>query len=151
MTDMKRSSNLAVAGMDISFPGGNGLAAFGRVLYRGLPLEGRINGASRFFGTALEIKPILFFNEEGKIDALERVRTKKKALQRLISLVEEKAAERPVRIGITHANVAQEAQAFHDEIIKRLDCLEIFTVELSPVIGVHVGPGAIGVSVYVEE
>ena len=116
-------------------------------LHRG----GRINGASRYFGTALEIKPILFFNEEGKIDALERVRTKKKALQRLISLVEEKASGRPVRVGITHANTPLEAQKFRDEVMQRLDCREVFVVELSPVIGVHVGPGAIGISVYVEE
>ena len=116
-------------------------------LHRG----GRINTASRFFGTALEIKPILFFNEEGKIDALERVRTKKKALQRLISLVEEQAKGRPVRLGICHANTPQETLKFRDEVVQRLDCREDFIVELSPVIGIHVGPGAIGISIYQEE
>ena len=42
-----------------------------KYLHRG----GRIGGASRYFGTALSIKPILYFNDQGKIDALERVRT----------------------------------------------------------------------------
>ncbi|HAF62675.1 MAG TPA: hypothetical protein DCK95_10170 [Anaerolineaceae bacterium] len=115
-------------------------------LHRG----GRINGASRYFGTALDIKPILFFNSEGKIDALERMRTKKKALQRLIALGEQQANGRPVHVGIAHANVPQAAQGFRGEVEKRLNCKEIFTVELSPVIGVHVGPGTIGIALYSE-
>ena len=115
-------------------------------LHRG----GRINGASRYFGTALDIKPILFFNSEGKIDALERVRTKKKALQRMIALAEQQADGRPVHVGIVHANVPQAAQEFRDEVEKHLKCKEIFTVEFSPVIGVHVGPGTIGIALYAE-
>ncbi len=115
-------------------------------LHRG----GRINGASRYFGTALDIKPILFFNSEGKIDALERVRTKRKALQRLITLAEQQADGRPVQVGIVHANVPQAVQEFRDIVEKRLKCNEIFTVEFSPVIGVHVGPGTIGIALYAE-
>ncbi len=115
-------------------------------LHRG----GRIGGASRFLGTALNIKPILFFNSEGKIDALERVRTKRKALQRLIELAEEQANGRPVRVGIAHANVPQIAQEFRKDVVQRLNCKEIFTVEFSPVIGVHVGPGTIGIALYTE-
>ncbi|MCE5207188.1 MAG: DegV family protein [Chloroflexi bacterium] len=115
-------------------------------LHRG----GRINGATRYLGTALDIKPILYFDPEGKIDALERVRTKRKALQRLISLAEEQANGHPVHAGIVHANAPQEAQEFRGEVIKRLNCSEIFTIEFSPVIGVHVGPGTIGIALYKE-
>lgn len=116
-------------------------------LHRG----GRINGASRYFGTALDIKPILFFNSEGKIDALERVRTKRKALQRLIALAEEQANGRPVHAAIVHANVPQAAQEFRAEVTQHLNCEDIFTVEFSPVIGVHVGPGTIGIALYAED
>jgi DegV family protein with EDD domain len=116
-------------------------------LHRG----GRINTATRYLGTALAIKPILFFNQQGKIDALERVRTKHKALQRLIALAEEQANGHPVHVGIVHANVPQAAQAFRDEVAQRLDCKEIFIVECSPVIGVHVGPGTIGIALYAED
>lgn len=115
-------------------------------LHRG----GRIGGASRYLGTALSIKPILFFNSEGKIDALERVRTKDKALQRLIALAEEKADGRPLHLGVIHANAPQVAQEFRDLITHRLHCKEVFTLELSPVIGTHVGPGTIGVAFYAE-
>ncbi|HOZ37641.1 MAG TPA: DegV family protein [Anaerolineaceae bacterium] len=115
-------------------------------LHRG----GRINRASRYFGMALDIKPILFFNSQGKIDAFEQVRTKQKALQRLIALAERKAKGAPVHVGILHANAPQVAQKFRDEVEQRLNCIEIFTVELSPVIGVHVGPGTIGIALYSE-
>jgi DegV family protein with EDD domain len=116
-------------------------------LHRG----GRINGASRYLGTALAIKPILFFNSEGKIDALERVRTKSKSWQRLIELAEEQANGRPVHVGIVHTNAPGAAQKFRDEVEQRLNCKEIFTVEFSPVIGVHVGPGTIGIALYAED
>jgi DegV family protein with EDD domain len=116
-------------------------------LHRG----GRINGASRYMGTALNIKPILYFNSEGKIDALERVRTKRNALERLITLTEEQANGRPVHVGIFHANTSEVAQEFREEVTKRLNCKEIFTVELSPVIGIHVGPGTIGIAVYTDD
>ena len=116
-------------------------------LHRG----GRINGASRYLGTALDVKPILFFNSEGKIDALERVRTKRKAMQRLITLAEQQANGHPVHVGIVHTNVPQAAQEFRDEVEKRLNCKEILTIEFSPVIGVHVGPGTIGIALYAED
>ncbi len=116
-------------------------------LHRG----GRINGAARYFGMALNAKPILYFNSEGKIDALERVRTNRKALQRLITLAEEKANGHPVHAGIVHANVPCVAQEFRNEVEQRLNCIDIFTVEFSPVIGVHVGPGTVGIALYAEE
>jgi DegV family protein with EDD domain len=116
-------------------------------LHRG----GRIGGASRYLGTALGIKPVLFFNSEGKIDALERVRTKGKALQRLIALAEEKANGRPIHLGIMHANAPHVAQEFRQQITHHLHCKEVFTLELSPAIGVHVGPGTIGIAFYTED
>jgi len=116
-------------------------------LHRG----GRIGGASRYLGTALNIKPILYFDLDGKLDAFERVRTKGKALQRLVVLAEEKANGRPLHIGIIHANAPQIAQEFCEQITHHLDCKEVITLELSPVIGVHVGPGAIGIALYAED
>jgi len=109
---------------------------------------GRIGGASRFFGTALEIKPILYLNGEGKIDALEKVRTKKKAISRLLELASEKAAGKRCHIAIMHAQALKEAETMRDEIQQMLDCYEIVIHDISPVIGTHVGPGALGISVH---
>lgn len=115
-------------------------------LHRG----GRIGGASRFLGTAFDIKPILFFDTEGKLDALERVRTKVKALRRLTSLAVEKSNGNPIHLGILHANAPQIAQEFLEQITPHLDCKEVFTLELSPAIGVHVGPGTIGIALFTD-
>jgi len=103
-------------------------------LHRG----GRIGGASRYLGTALKVKPILHFDTQGKIDSLESVRIKKKALQRLISLAEEKSAGKQVKVGVIHTNAPDVASEFKEQLAQRVDCRELFTVEFSPVIGTHV-------------
>ena len=115
-------------------------------LHRG----GRIGGASRYLGTVLNIKPILYFDLDGKLDALERARTKGKALQRLTALAEEKAKGYPVHLGVIHANAPQIAQEFREQITRHLNCKEVLTLELSPVIGVHVGPGTIGIALFTD-
>jgi DegV family protein with EDD domain len=117
-----------------------------KYLHRG----GRIGGAARYLGTALSIKPILYFNTEGKIDALERTRTKRKALQRLIILAEERSEGQTVHMGVIHANAPEVAEDFRKQIIQRLNCAEMFITELSPVIGTHVGPGTIGLALYTD-
>lgn len=109
---------------------------------------GRIGGASRYLGTALSIKPILYFTEEGMIDALERVRTRRKALERLFTLVTESAGDAPAHLGIIHAQAEEQAVALRERLEQKLNCQEVITLELSPVLGVHVGPGTVGVAVY---
>jgi len=113
-------------------------------LYKG----GRIGGASRFLGSALDIKPILFLTKEGKIDALEKVRTKKKAVQRLMDLAVEKAAGKKARVGVIHAQVPDDAEQVKQALAQRMDCVEMEVYELSPVIGTHVGPGTLGIAVH---
>jgi DegV family protein with EDD domain len=109
---------------------------------------GRIGGASRYFGTALSIKPILYLDDQGKIDALERVRTKKKAIERLIQLAVEKAAGNPVRVGVMHANAHEEAAYIQNQLLSQLDCKQSGIYDISPVIGTHVGPGTVGIGFY---
>jgi len=109
---------------------------------------GRIGGASRYFGSALSIKPILYFDDQGKIDALEKVRTKKKATARLVELTVEHANGKPVNVGVMHANALEEVKNLRDQLLEQLDCKQIEIYDISPVIGTHVGPGALGVAVY---
>lgn len=111
-------------------------------LHRG----GRIGGASRFLGTALNIKPILELRN-GRVEALERVRTRKKSLERLIELVEERSEKRqPLRIATLHANAAVEAQELLETAKQRLNPTETILAEVSPVIGTHAGPGTVGLA-----
>jgi DegV family protein with EDD domain len=110
-------------------------------LYRG----GRIGGASHFIGTALKFKPIMNF-QDGKIEPLEKVRTRKKALARIVELVCEKAEGKgPVYLAVAHANTEDEANHLIDLISAELEVVDSITTGLSPGVGTHTGPGTLGV------
>lgn len=111
-------------------------------LHRG----GRIGGGTRFLGTALNIKPILEV-QEGAIEAVERIRTRKKSLNRVVELIEERIGGRkPVRLAALHANAPEEAQFLLDQASARLDPVETVMTVLSPVVGTHAGPGTLGLT-----
>ncbi len=111
-------------------------------LHRG----GRIGGAKRMLGSMLNIKPILEI-QDGVIEVADQVRTQKRALEHMISLIQEKAGEdQPLRIAVFHANVPETAQSLLDDTKKALSPEEIFLAELSPVIGTHVGPGTLAIA-----
>jgi len=111
-------------------------------LHRG----GRIGGAQRFLGSALNLKPILML-EDGRIEAVDRVRTRTKALDRLIELVAEKVKDKsPIRLATLHANAGQEASEVLQKASQQLQATESIFSEVSPVIGTHAGPGTIGLA-----
>jgi DegV family protein with EDD domain len=112
-------------------------------LHRG----GRIGGASRFLGTALNLKPILNL-KDGKIEAVERVRTSARAHHRLIELLEKGVEKKePINmIGIISAAAAESASELLNQIKKKFTPQEIMLANLSPVIGTHAGPGTLGIA-----
>jgi DegV family protein with EDD domain len=111
-------------------------------LHRG----GRIGGAAAFLGSMLNMKPLLTLRD-GRIEALERVRTKRRAVARMIDIIVEEVAGRPVYAAVLHAAARAEGQAVCEELQQRLSCRELYLTELSPVIGTHTGPGALGIVV----
>jgi DegV family protein with EDD domain len=107
---------------------------------------GRIGGAQALLGSALNIKPILELRD-GRIESVEKVRTKRKALDRMIDLVIQQVANRtPVRLATLHANAENEAHAALSEAALRLQPIESVFASVSPVIGTHAGPGTIGIA-----
>lgn len=112
-------------------------------LHRG----GRIGGASRFLGTALNLKPILYL-ENGKIEALEKVRTSKRAHKRLIELMRSRVdGKSPINmIGVVNAGADEPMSHLLSEIKSQFTPNEIMVAYLSPVIGTHTGPGTVGVA-----
>jgi DegV family protein with EDD domain len=106
---------------------------------------GRISGASRFLGTVLNIKPILYL-EEGKIEALDKVRTTKRARQRILDEIAQRMAGRRVHAGVTHLLAPEAAQELVAAARERLDCASMYVSELGPAIGSHVGPGLLGIA-----
>jgi DegV family protein with EDD domain len=125
------------------------MASRARILFAVDTLEylhkgGRIGGASRLLGTALSLKPLLHLNE-GRVDALEKVRTKAKAINRLLELISQHVDNRSVCAAVIHADVPEEAQELKARVKELLNCTELHVAELSPAIAVHAGPGTLGV------
>ena len=113
-----------------------------KYLHRG----GRIGSSSRFIGTALNFKPIIELTG-GVLEGLERVRTRKKALDRLIELSIERIDGRtPVYLGVTHANVPDVAAELLEKAEALIDSKGSVTTPVSPGIGVHLGPGTVGLT-----
>jgi DegV family protein with EDD domain len=110
---------------------------------------GRIGGAQAFLGTALNLKPILSV-QDGKVAAVEKVRTMSKALDRLTDIIEQRVGDRrPIHLATLHANAKDEAVALLERIRQRFDkdaVTEAVLSEVSPVIGTHTGPGTVGVA-----
>ena len=115
-------------------------------LHRG----GRIGGAQRFIGSALNLKPILAV-KEGKVEGIERIRTKSKAHDRILELVSEQVKGKSnIRIATLHANAADDARALLDRAARELNPVETIFTEVSPVVGTHAGPGTVGLAFMVD-
>ena len=115
-------------------------------LHRG----GRIGGASRLLGTALNLKPILEF-QDGVIEAVDRVRTRSKAQARLLDLLENRIDGRPnLRLAVLHAAAEQQARELLEIAANRFNPIETVFSEVSPVVGTHAGPGTLGLCYSVE-
>jgi DegV family protein with EDD domain len=115
-------------------------------LHRG----GRIGGARWLVGSMLSMKPLLKL-EDGQIEALASVRTKRKAVMRALEIAKEYTAGRgPLHMSVMHANAADEAQRMHDWVREELNPQELLVAEVGAVIGVHTGPGLVGMAYYTE-
>ena len=106
---------------------------------------GRVGGAQAVAGWMLGIKPILTM-QDGQIESFEQARTKKKAIARLASLVEEQAErEGDPHICVMHIDALEDAQTLIEAIQSSMGIKDIPLYELPPAIVVHAGPGALGV------
>jgi DegV family protein with EDD domain len=112
---------------------------------------GRIGTAAAFLGTLLNTKPILAV-VEGTIQPLDRVRTKRRALERLFSELESQLStpRQPVQAGIMHIAAQAELESLAAMMIERFNITRFYTSELGPVVGAHLGPGALGVGICPE-
>lgn len=111
-------------------------------LHRG----GRIGGGQRFIGSALNLKPILAV-KDGRVEAEDRVRTKSKALDRVLELVREQVKGKSnIHLATLHANAEQEARDLLAKASKELNAIESILSSVSPVVGTHAGPGTVGLA-----
>jgi DegV family protein with EDD domain len=116
-------------------------------LHRG----GRIGGAKWLLGTALNIKPLLHF-VDGTIEPLAQVRTKRKVIARMLDEAEERlGGKRMAEASVVDANCPDEGEAIAEQAKSRFGLSTVYRTTFSPAIGVHGGPGTVGIGFYVEE
>lgn len=107
---------------------------------------GRINSAKRLLGSALNLKPLMEIRE-GKIELVESVISRKKAIARMLQLVEKQVGDtKPVRVSVFHALCEQEALELQAMAEERFRPVENILSEVSPVIGSHTGPRTISIA-----
>ncbi|TCP26022.1 DegV family protein with EDD domain [Scopulibacillus darangshiensis] len=113
-------------------------------LHRG----GRLTGAQLFVGSLLRMKPILAFRDKRIIPA-EKIRTKKKAINRIKELFDGIAGTgKPTKAFVIHANRPDDAKALADEIQVKYSNVDVEITYFGAVIGTHVGEGTIGIGWY---
>jgi len=116
-------------------------------LHRG----GRIGGAKWLLGSALQIKPLLEM-VGGTIEPLAQVRTKRKAVARLLDVVEQRLGGRPMAEAcVLDAGSPAEGDDLAQEVGKRFSVSRISRAVISPAIGTHAGPGTVGIAFYAAE
>jgi DegV family protein with EDD domain len=102
--------------------------------------SGRMNNVVAGLGSLLQVKPILKMHT-GQATS-ERIRTRGRAIQRLITLL---AEQTPLeRVAMVHTNAAAGAELLRQKIQHMLPAGKILSVDITPVIGTHIGPGAVG-------
>ncbi len=106
---------------------------------------GRLSATSAFFGTMLDIKPIIVIGREGKMDAVEKSKGRRKTLQtiveRTVANIEDPSGK---TIILMHGDVQEEAEKLRATLLEKLPGLKEIRIQMiGPVIGAHCGPGTL--------
>jgi DegV family protein with EDD domain len=114
-----------------------------------LQRSGRVNKFQAYAATMLDVKPVFRFRG-GEVSPTGRPRTRRRALAKVIEDSLTAMADRPVHLAAIHAAAPQDARTVMDDISGRANVVESVLVEVTPVIGAHVGPGLVGTAFYCD-
>ena len=117
-----------------------------------LAMSGRVGHVAAGFANLMEVKPIVTL-VDGKLQMLERVRSRKRSLARVIELATEALAGRSLeRLAVQHVACPEEAVAFKEQLCATIPCPgEVIIAEFTPGLSVHTGAGLIGVAATAAE
>ena len=110
-------------------------------------MSGRVSALGSTVASILNIKPIIVLSE-GELLVGERVRTRRRALERMIELMREQVGDAPAHIAIVHARAEADAQYMLEQARQRLNCTMLWMTTLATSVAVHLGPGTVGVVGY---
>lgn len=117
---------------------------------KNLSRGGRLSNAGAFIGTMLQIKPLLTFNEDGKIVAFDKIRSLKRAVSTVEKLTLEKTAQLSykdkLRLFVFHSNDLKQAEEIKEFINTNFPGKPVDVAEFSPVIATHLGEKSIAIA-----
>ena len=115
-----------------------------------LSRSGRVRKIDAWAGTLLSIKPLTELRL-GEARMLEKPRSRPKATQRLLDIMRQRVGFNPVMVNVMEAGALQDAQYLSQQIQSEFNCRDLFKSQFTPVMGLHTGPGLLGVAFYVDE
>ena len=107
---------------------------------------GRLSNASAVIGSMLQIKPIIEMSDEGKLEAVSKVRTFKKAMQTLVDTAKDANLTDCYEIGVIHMQNEEDATTLKKAIAEFYPNITIHVLPISLVVSIHVGEGALGLT-----
>lgn len=109
---------------------------------------GRLSNAQALIGSMLKIKPILHM-VEGEILPFEKIRTRKKAISRIMGMLEEDAQQKKIsKVVFIHGNDEAAAIELRDQFLKQYPHFDTYISYFGPVIGTHLGEHSLGIAWY---
>ncbi len=111
--------------------------------------NGRLSKLQGTLGTMLQLKPLLFIGDSGKVETLEKIRTTHKAHMRVLEKYIEDTKDKHVITYISHAHADDYVDWFKTKIKEAFPEREVVVAYLTPVVGAHTGPKGIGIG-YIE-
>jgi DegV family protein with EDD domain len=114
-----------------------------------LARSGRVPRVAAWAAGMLQVRPIVRFDPSG-IHLAGRTRTREKALEKLLSILTEITAGRRTHLAVHHAGASGDGERLAAEAGRRLDLAECWVTEFTQVMGVHTGPGLVGLAFWCE-
>jgi DegV family protein with EDD domain len=110
---------------------------------------GRVSFPKAALASLLRVKPIMAF-VDGKVEAIKRPRTMSAAIKAMVDIMKEKVKNTPLHVSVSHADNPEGVETLKKKIEASFTCKEMIVTEVTPIIGTHWGPGALGIAFYNE-
>jgi DegV family protein with EDD domain len=110
-------------------------------------MSGRVGKLQGALVSLLNVKPIISL-KDGELDALEKVRSRRRAIERMLDLTAERVGDSPINLAIIHAECLQDAQELLVQAQARFNCQESFVNDLALGLAVQFGPGTLAIVSY---
>lgn len=111
--------------------------------------SGRVKALQAAIASLLDVKPIIIL-KDGALDMAERVRTRRKAIDRVIQIIHQRVGERLVNVAAVHARDPEAGESLLNQVRGALNCNHLILTDLSISVAANLGPGTVGLAVYPE-